>query len=263
MNKSLNSVIFLFIFMLLAAACAEKIAVVNSQIPINELSPPQESARRSLVLDSIHGQIWRWYYGKYSVNYLDKDRKLSVKLSLKCAKDSATNALISFAGIPFVNSLITEAKIVYLNKKDRCFGEAPLSSLKNLLGIELTLENLQELFLGLPLAFSNTSSLQQQAGLHSDTLIYVQKDRTLTARYSYAKKTNRIVEQRMELSDGRRMTVTYLSWNDGLISTPASIVVSIIENGNESIVKMTADRYELNLPQDIAIEIPPDYEKCP
>jgi hypothetical protein len=59
------------------------------------------------------------------------------------------------------------------------------------------------------------------------------------------------------------MNITYLSWNEGRVATPSSTVISVVENGNESLVKWTVDRYELNVPQDISLEIPSDYEKCP
>jgi outer membrane biogenesis lipoprotein LolB len=263
MSHLLKSHLFFGFFILMTAACAKKTSVINAQPLENEVLSPEKESLRAPVLDSIHGQAWRWYYGKFSVNYADKDRKLSVKLSLKCANDSAANALISFAGIPFINSLITQDKIEYLNKKDRCYGAQPISSLKNILGIELSLDNLQELFLGLPVAYSTTSSLQQVPDHRLDTVTYLQSDSTLTVRYSYDKKTHRIVEQEIQLSDGRRMNITYLSWNEGRVATPSSTVISVVENGNDSTVKLMVDRYELNVPQEISLEIPADYEKCP
>lgn len=262
-NQLFKSNLFLGLFLLMTAACSKKTSVINAQPLENEQLSPEKESLRSPVLDSIHGQVWRWYYGKFSVNYADKDRKLSVKLSLKCANDSAANALISFAGIPFINSLITQDKLVYLNKKDRCYGEQPISSLKKLLGIELSLDNLQELFLGLPVAYTTTNSLHLLTDQRIDTVTYLQTDSALTVRYSYQKKTNRIVEQILQLSDGRRMNITYLSWNEGRIATPSSTVINVVDNGNESTVKLMVDRFELNVPQDISLEIPADYEKCP
>jgi hypothetical protein len=59
------------------------------------------------------------------------------------------------------------------------------------------------------------------------------------------------------------MKITYLSWNEGRVVTPSTTVISIVDNGNESTVRLMVDRYELNVPQDISLEIPADYEKCP
>jgi hypothetical protein len=263
MNNLLKSNLLLGCLILITAACAKKTSVINTQPPEYEISSPEKESLRSPVLDSIHSQTWRWYYGKFSVNYSDEDRKLSFKLSLKCSKDSAANAIISFAGIPLINSLIAKNQILYLNKKDRCYGEQPLSSLQKLLGIELSLCNLQELFLGLPLAFANKNSLKQLSNQRVDTITYLQQDSTLSAYYSYSQKTNRIVEQKIQLSDGKQMNIAYLNWNEGSVASPSSMVISIVENGNESTVKLMVDRCELNIPQDISLEIPANYEKCP
>lgn len=263
MSHLLKSHLFFGFFILMTAACAKKTSVINAQPIENEVLSPEKESLRAPVLDSIHGQAWRWYYGKFSVAYTDGERKIGVKLSLKCAKDSASNALISFASIPFVNALIKSDSILYLNKKDRCYGQLPLGSLKKVIGVELSLNNLQELFLGLPIALSANAELLPLPNGNFDTISFLQKDSALSVFYSYTQTSNRIVDQRMVLSDGRSMNVSYLSWNEGSINTPSSMLISVVEKGKESTIRITMDRYELNIPQEISVEIPQDYEKCP
>lgn len=263
MNKHLTSCLFSVCTLLLFTACARKTNTATINPPTSTLSTIIPDPEKPRVLDSIHSQAWRWFYGKYSVAYTDRERKLGVKLSLKCAKDSASNALISFASIPFVNALIKSDSILYLNKKDRCYGQLPLGSLKKVIGVELSLNNLQELFLGLPIALSANAELLPQPNGNFDTISFLQKDSALSVFYSYTQTSNRIVDQRMVLSDGRSMNVSYLSWNEGSINTPSSMLISVVEKGKESTIRITMDRYELNIPQEISVEIPQDYEKCP
>lgn len=263
MNKHLTSCLFSVCALLLFTACARKTNTAAINPPATTMISIIPEPEKPRVLDSIHSQAWRWFYGKYSVAYSDGERKLGVKLSLKCSKDSAANALISFASIPFVNALIKSDSILYLNKKDRCYGQLPLGSLKKVVGIELSLNNLQELFLGLPIALSAAAELLPLPNGTFDTISFLQKDSALSVFYTYAKKSQRIVDQRMVLSDGRSMKVSYLSWNEGSINTPASILISVVDNGKESTIRITMDRYELNIPQEISVEIPQDYEKCP
>jgi len=243
-----------------STACARKNSLKNFSTLGEEqaILPPLKPS----VLDSIHSQIWRWYYGKFNVSYADSERKLSFKMSLKCSKDSATNALISFMAIPIFNTLITSDSLIYVNKKNRCFGAFPAAYLNKLLGIELSLQNLQELFLGLPIAYQPMEKVEW-ASNHPDTLIFKQFNQHLSMEYFVTKRDTRLTQQRLILSDGRSMLVRYLEWNNGTINTPSLILIRIIEPGNEATIKLTVDRFELNIPQEISLEIPENYEKCP
>ncbi|MBM3164336.1 MAG: DUF4292 domain-containing protein [Bacteroidetes bacterium] len=252
----------LLVGVLFSPACAKKTTLTNAYTSNHEIIASQTITPSSRVLDSLFDQPWQWLYGKYAVSYSDGDRKLSVKLSLKCTKDSAANALISFASIPFINSFITKDSILYLNKQDRCYNRLPLESLKELLGVELSLSNLQELFLGMPVSYS-ASSLKESPNQQLDTLIFVQQDSALTVFYTYVMSMSKIVQQHMVLADGRNMTVSYLAWNEGAIDVPSSILITITDRGKESLLKLVIDKYELNLPHQILVEIPEDYENCP
>jgi len=244
-----------------STACARKNSPNNFSTIGEEqaILPPIKPSE----LDSIHSQSWHWYYGKFNVSYADSERKLGFKLSLKCSKDSATNALISFAAIPVFNSLITPDSLIYLNKKDRCFGAFPATYLKKLVGLELSLQNLQELFLGLPIAYQPLENVEVIASNHPDTLIFRQVNKDFSTQYLMAKRHHQLTHQHLNLSDGRSMQVTYLDWNKGPVNTPSSILIRILEPGNEATIKLTVDRFELNIPQEISLEIPENYEKCP
>ncbi|NDB34262.1 MAG: DUF4292 domain-containing protein [Flavobacteriia bacterium] len=211
-------------------------------------------------LDSIHNQNWHWYYGKYSVSYADNSRKFGFKLSLKCTKDSAANAIISFAAIPFVNSLITKDSLLFLNKKDRCFGVYPVERTKKFLGIALTLKNLEELFLGLPLGHEAHQDIQRS--IEGDTLHIQCAAEAWTLNYKLLTTYKRIVSQRITLTDGRSMYVTYPEWNADKLQIPKSILITIQDKEEVIQVKLTKDRHELDVPHEILVEIPEDYETC-
>lgn len=211
-------------------------------------------------LDSIHEQDWHWYYGKYSVSYEDNSRKFGFKLSLKCTKDSAANAIISFAAIPFVNSLITKDSLLFLNKKDRCFGVYPVAKTKKYLGIALTLKNLEELFLGLPLGHEENNVVQRK--LEGDTIHFQFTSDTWTIDYKILLTNRRLVSQQITLPDGRRMHVTYLEWNSDKLQIPKHFLIRVQDKEEVMQIKLTQERHELDVPHEILVEIPEDYETC-
>lgn len=254
-----------FLFMLLiigtSVSCAEK----SSLSPLTEATvfskdtlPTGKS--NHIELDSIHAQFWHWYYGKYSVSYSDNSRKIGFKLSLKCTQDSVANALITFAAIPFVNSLITKDSLTYVNKKDRCFEIYPVDRTKKLLGIALTLDNLEELFLGLPIGFH--TNMQFEKKIKYDSIYFSYRDDKISADYAYHSASKHIVNQTLELADGRKMYIEYNDWNEGLVHIPSSFTITITSKEEVMHLNMNTERFEINVPQEIELIIPEDYEKC-
>jgi len=244
-----------------SVSCAKKLSVPPftevQALPHDTLVNAKSNQKE---LDSIHAQFWHWYYGKYNVSYSDNSRKIGFKLSLRCTQDSVASALITFAAIPVVNSLISKDSLTYVNKKDRCFEIYPVEKTKKILGIALTLENLQELFLGLPIGFN--SSLQFVKKTMRDSTIFSYQDEKLSTRYTLLSSSNILLNQSLELADGRKMHVEYKEWEKGLMNVPSSLNLTITDKDQVMHIKMNTERFEIRVPQEIELIIPDDYEKC-
>lgn len=219
------------------------------------------------TLDSIHSQSWRWFYGKYSTTYKDNNRQLSFKTSLKCSKDSALNALISLASIPVFNALATQDSLLYVNKKDRCYGRKSIESLSQLLGVSLSLRNIEELFLGLPIGYNPMYLDSSWLSPKKDT-VYAQliskNAREINYLYSLNPKNQRINWQKVySPNDLTEATITYLDWleiNNMFIPIQINIFIQTPEQ-NLSVL-FSYDKMDLNMPQDIYLQIPQDYVPC-
>ncbi len=218
-------------------------------------------------VDSIHKQPWQWMYGKYSTNYTDGNRSFGFKTSIKCRKDSALNALISVASIPIFNSLASPDSVYYINKKDRCFGKQPISFFESLLGVELSMQNIQELFLGLPLGFKDSMKYVSKFNVKGDS-IYVSATlngvKPITCHYGSSVKSPRLTWQRIfSLEDSTELNIQYDQWGKhGLMDIPSLIDVYITSKKQNIHVILTYERFELNSPQDIYLQIPDDYAPC-
>lgn len=259
MTHTMRLVLGFFILSLLS--CSKNTLPVNAQY-----APLNESKLGLSIIDSIHNQPWHYFYGKYTTTYKEDAKGFSFKTSLKISKDSALNAIVSLANIPFFNALATRDSLIYMNKKDRCYGRKSISYFETLLGLKLSLTNIEELFLGLPLGYTNQNN-NARIDANKDTIRFtgvIDNQHPLAYVYNLNAKTNRITWQRIESTqDSTVASIYYEAWN--LIDKfhiPTQIKIAIEKPQQNILVYFSYDKMELNLPIDIYLQIPNDYAPC-
>ena len=259
--------IFILFFILLLNACAKKevIQVVSSgyaqvnSIKNNEPTP--------LPIDSIHNQPWHWFYGKYATEFDDGSKKITFKTSLKCSKDSAINVLVSFAAIPIINGLVTKDSLIYVRKKDRCYDKKSIESLNTYFGVELSMKNLEELFLGLPIGYGDQLNYTQLPTTSPDSTYFVANTTTgksIEYRYGLTNKTQQIAWQQLtSAADETVVIVKYSDWYTAdKMKIPGNIAIEIKSKEQNFRIRFTYDKIELNIPLEIYLLIPSDYAPC-
>lgn len=112
-------------------------------------------------LDSLSQQRPQYFYSKIKCEYSDTNTSKSFKTSVRLVKDSAVNALITFATIPIINSLIRPDSVIITNRQDKCFIKRDLNFIKEQFGVSFDYRNIEELFLGLPIGFDTTQKYFQ------------------------------------------------------------------------------------------------------
>jgi len=262
--------ISLFILLLVGIvsfSCSKKVVPQGAETavltPKDSTNSETQNLRRTRYLDSIHQQKWSHFYAKYSVHYADSKRSFNFKLSIKSAKDSATTALISLANIPIFNSLITKDSIVYLNKKDRCCGRFPIQAINKLLGVGITLENLEELFLGLPLGYEEVKDLPEQEVNMQDSCRFTYKNERITNVYVILLSSPALLSENIQLQEKNSLEVQYLEWKKyGSLFVPSQLTLKIISPSETFTVHFTLDKHELDIPQEISLQIPDNYAPC-
>ncbi len=110
----------------------------------------------SVLMDSlkrIHDVSYGTFYAKISTKYQDSAQNISFKTSVRMVEDSACNATVTFARIPIINSMITQDSIKFTNKRDKCYTIQGADFFRESFGVDFAFDNLEELFMGLPLGF--------------------------------------------------------------------------------------------------------------
>lgn len=266
---------FAGVFALLLVACSRKIVINN----------PDKLERRKTneligTLDSLHVLKPGFFYSKISTKFKDTNQSVSFKTSIRMVKDSAINALITFAAIPIFNSILTPDSLTIVNKRSKCFTKTKLSYLKDNFGYAFDYRNVEELILGLPLAYDTNQKYFQ---IHDPFNYIISSHRKREIRRSDKGKPDRKGEsddviikyyltddarglKRMDIEspgDSTRVQVDYISREmvDNF-NIPKEVFVQVFTPRNTIHVNMDYDKVEINQPQPLIMTIPENYGIC-
>lgn len=145
MNK-----LYFFILTILLVACSSTEKVIQETVKLERRKTNDLIAN----LDSLSAIRPNFFYAKISTDFQDTNSNLKFKTSLRMVKDSAMNLLFTYAKIPVANAIISTDSITIVNKKNKCFIHEDLGYIKETFGLDFVYQNLEELFLGLPIDFS-------------------------------------------------------------------------------------------------------------
>jgi hypothetical protein len=272
MNRIINAQIVLIAPAVLLFSCSKNLSLLE-ETTVNTL--PYETVRQSL--DSLSRKRPDTFYAKYDSDYTAKKQHVSFKTSLRSVKDSAMNASISFAAIPVANALITHDSLQLVNRQSNCYLVQTLSYFRENFGIDFTLTNLEELFLGMPLKY-NASSSYVQISEGSNVLSTHSNDSIKQMRANEKGLTrNDVIIQYVFSPDGKQLDglllesitdkttakVTYVKREiiEGF-SFPIEIALTIQSPKNVITLILVAEKKELNQPQEIHFVIPEGYGLC-
>lgn len=255
-------------------SCSPKfVAAIDETIPKEKL-PKKKDKELLETLDSLALVKPKTFYSKLSVDYKDTTREISFKTSLKIVSDSAVNAIITYAKIPIVTTMITKDTIKVVNRRDKCYVIQTLNYIKENFGIEFTYNNIEELFLGRPLDYK----VDQKYFVINDPYRYQISSHRKREKKRYERKakediiinyflTNDAKELRKTTitspSDTTEISVDYLSFQlDKSIKVPENVLIQIKTPRNRIYVRLEYEKIEINEPQELIIVIPENYEKC-
>lgn len=146
---------WLFIALIgVVAACGTTSEVIGDGGHLPRKKPEELLSK----LDSLSRITVDNFYSKINTKYQDSSQNVSFKTSLRIVNDSALNANITFASLPIINALITPDSLKIVNRKDKCFLLRDLEYFKDQFGVDFSYENIEELFLGKPVAYDTTES---------------------------------------------------------------------------------------------------------
>lgn len=236
------------------------------------------------VLDSLSKTKLTFFYGKISTTYQDKKQNLSFKTSLKINPDSAVTALITYAGIPIINSIITKDSVKYQNKRSKCFTENDIHLLQDNFNVPFEFKNIVELLTGLPVGFEVDSDKYAELPDSVYHIIFfkrpkkIKKEKGLSyladakddilIRYFLSGRNNDLLD-RVEIespSDQVNIKIEYLKRNyfgpKKEYLFPTTIHIKIIAPENEINISLDYEKIEVDLPQTMNYSVPTSYAIC-
>ncbi|MBP6090084.1 MAG: DUF4292 domain-containing protein [Crocinitomicaceae bacterium] len=229
-------------------------------------------------MDSLSQAKPHYFYAKIATSYSDTNRNLNFKTSLRIVRDSAINALITYAAIPIANSLVTKDSIVLMNKREKCYSKQSLEYFKNNFGVDFTFSNLEEILLGMPFDYDTTQKYFQIHGQDQYTLS--------THRKRQAKRFDRFVRVRQKEdvlikyyidtnlrdlkgmyiespSDSASVSINYISRQlvDGY-NFPNEVEITVVLPKNRMVITLDYDKVDSIEVQQLELIIPESYEEC-
>lgn len=255
----------------LNVSCAKKIIAENT-----EKLERRKTGELLHALDSLVLQKPMTFYSKISTKYKDTTQDISFKTSIRMVKDSAISALITYAGIPIYNSVLTPDTLTLLNKRNKCYSKSKLSFIKDNFGVSFDYKNVEELILGMPLAYTNDqkyfqihdpynyiiSSHRKREIKRADKKERLQDD--VIIKYYLSNDLKSLKRMEVEsMSDSARIEVNYVTREmvEGY-NMPNEVFIKIFTPRNLIEIFMNYDKFELNVPQQLFLVIPEGYEIC-
>lgn len=246
------------------------------------------------VMDSLSAIRPNSFYTKIKCHFSDTNRRISFKTSIRSIKDSIINPIITYAGIPIVNSIIRRDSLFISNRKDKCAIRTNMSYIKESFGVDFDYRNIEELLLGLPVAYDTTQKYFQindpynyiisshrkriirkenknkhdkdGINLHprrNENMEEESEDNVMIRYFIHPslKSISRLVIDSPE--DTTHISVDYIDRDTvGTYLLPKEVIIDIVTARNHIVLTMDYDKTEINTPQEIYFVIPEEYGNC-
>lgn len=284
----------LFFFLALSALVCSCSPKLHPEVEKEKL-PRRKTHDLVAAMDSLSQTRPQYFYSKIKCEYTDTIQHKSFKTSIRMVRDSAVNALITFASIPVVNSLIRPDTLTITNRTERCFIRRDLNFIKEQFGVAFDYRNIEELFLGLPIGFDTTQkyfqihdpynyilSSHKRREIRRENRNKPERERNNDRPRREERNNDEDLEEEVILNyylsddirtvkriyinspgDTTSITIDYLSRdsvNAHLVPNEVSVV--IVTPRNRLVLSMDYDKSEVDVPVDIHFVIPEEYGEC-
>lgn len=268
MNPIINSVI-LTVFFGLLISCSKNIVAERT-----ERLPKKKDVVLKEVLDSLSEIEFDFFYTKMSTKYSDSSQNSSFKNSVRIISDSAISSIITFARIPVLSALITQDSIRVINKRKKCYVQNTLQFFKKEFDVAFTYENFEQLFLGVPLAYSEEKKYYRVNDPFTYTLSSHRKrdikrnerknEMELIMSYTLSDDLRHLRTMRIESpSKSAILNINYSSReNVGGYFVPKEVEINLESTSKNITVNLDYRKTRVNNREQIQFVIPENYVTC-
>ncbi len=271
MNHILTKIVSIVGFSFLMFSCAKQWS--ETEVKSDKLPKLKE---RTFVkkMDSLHALRPQYFYSKMKVSFTDKERTVSFKTSVNVVLDSAVSAILSYAAIPIFTAYLDTSDISIVNKKDKCFMNKRITDYSELLGVDLSFDNIQELVFGLPIGYVPGKKYHVINKPNQYILsTHKKRDQKKSEKrnrsniiYSYALNTRADQLHSTHIFsplDSLKLDIQYQEWQiKGGVSYPKEMLIDVSGPNTRAQIKMIFNKLKINEPRQLFMIIPEHYETC-
>ncbi|MNJ88840.1 hypothetical protein D3C87_63970 [compost metagenome] len=281
-----------FALLVILCSCARR-PVADKPVKVEK----RKTSELIHVMDSLSTIRPNSFYTKIKCHFSDTNRRVSFKTSIRSIKDSIINPIMTYAGIPIVNSIIRRDSLLISNRKDKCAIRTTIGYIKESFGVDFDYRNIEELLLGLPVAYDTTQKYFQINDPYN-YIISSHRKRVIKKENKYRdgkegregrrnngngnnndndddgdnvmiryfidpslKSIGRMVIDSPE--DSTHISIDYLSRDTvDTYLLPKEVIIDIVTARNHIVLTMDYDKTEINTPQEIYFVIPEEYGDC-
>ena len=262
-----SSILAVFIGLLMS--CSKNIVEARA-----ERLPKKRDVVLMEVLDSLSGIEFDSFYTKMSTKYSDSAQNSSFKNSIRIVQDSAISSVITFARIPMLSALVTQDSIRVMNKRKKCYVQNTLDFFKKEFDVAFNYRNFEQLFFGMPIAYSAGNKYYQVNDPFSYTLCSHRKrdikrnerknEIELITYYTLTNDLKHLKSLRIESpSKEASINIDYVSReNVDDYFVPKEVKINI--EGTNQTIKVNLDyrKTRVNYREQIQFIIPENYVEC-
>lgn len=269
MLRNITKLIFSAVLMISLASCGakksadgentHKLPKVKEELLINRL-------------DSLSKERPEHFYTKLSSKYSDSKYNVSFKTSIRMRTDSAFHALITFARIPIYNTMVTPDTLTIVDKRNNCYIQEGMTYLKKTFNVDFKHENIEELILGMPIAWDSNVEYHQIKDPYNYIVSSQPKrnirrldaDDDVLIRYYLSNDTKSL--RRLVIDspkDTTTITVNYFGREmiDNY-SIPTSGDINVKTPREDIYIDFKYNKSIINEPRVLYLAIPNKYERC-
>ena len=270
MLQNITKPLFLLVLILVSTACGTRKSSITEA---TERLPKVKEELLIYKLDSLSKQRPEHFFTRINSRYSDNNTNISFKTSIRMHSDSALQATITFANIPIYNAIITPDTLTLVDRRDKCYILEDMGFLKKSFNIDFTHRNIEEVFLGLPVAWDSKIKYHQIKDPYNYIIsAYTEKDieeldaqsEEIITRY-YLNSETKLLEK-VIIDSPKDTTSIKIYYSDFQLienfSIPSNVEINIKTARNDIFIDFKYTKTAINDPRTLFLAIPDKYEKC-
>ncbi|WP_416445537.1 DUF4292 domain-containing protein [Leeuwenhoekiella sp. A16] len=197
------------------------------------------------------------------VNYKDDDTNQNVTVSLRLEKDKTIWMSASLLGISLAKAKITPSQIQYYSKIDQTYFDGDFRFISELIGTELTFDQLQSVLLAEPLYDLKSGNYNAVAGAQNYLVVPKKQEKLFNLFFYINPGQFTLQQQRLAQDDDERvLTISYADYEaekNGFF--PGKIGLRAQENDKTTEINIEYRSLEFDEPVSFPFSIPEGYKE--